>query len=68
MGRIPKVDKERALEEARRKEQDRQLHDHMRQLQQKRDHPATVMVSGSSSPPRTQGSITYAIYNIFPAL
>ena len=66
MGRIPKVDKERALEEARRKEQDRQLHDHMRQLQ--RGHPATVMVSSSSSPPRTQGSITYAIYNIFPAL
>ena len=68
MGRIPKVDKERALEEARRKEQDRQLHDHMRQLQQQRGHPATIMVSGSSSPPRTQGSITYAIYNIFPAL
>ena len=45
MGRIPKVDKERALEEARRKEQDRQLHDHMRQLQQQRGHPATVMVS-----------------------
>ena len=41
MGRIPKVDKERALEEARRQEQEKQLHQHMRQLgqQQQQQHP-----------------------------